>query len=224
MATGPDVVLTHLRRAVASGALASLPDPDLLRAFSAGGPDADLAFEVLVRRHGPMVLRACRAFLRGSDADDAFQATFLVLVRRAGGLTRQGCLAPWLFAVSRKVCRRLALDAGRRREREAQAARGEAVATRFDPEVAEAVAVVHEEVGRLPGSLREAVVLCELGGCSYEEAATRLGCTHAALRGRLARAKERLRWRLARRGLGPVCLPAVVVPRPLLLTTAKAAS
>src|SRR2546423_13382721 len=103
MASGPNVVLTHLRRACLSGALAALPDAELLRAFAAGGPDADLAFEVLVRRHGPMVLRACRAFRRGADAEDAFQATFLVLVRRAGGLTRNRSLAPWLFAASRKI-------------------------------------------------------------------------------------------------------------------------
>src|SRR5207248_8002112 len=223
---GPGLLLDHLRRTAVAQAMAGLADGELLRALAAGGADAGPAFEALLRRHGPMVWRACLALLRDHHAaEDAFQATFLILVRKGGSVSLRRPLGAWLFGVARKVCRQALDTAEMRRRHEPLAARRESSpAAPAGLEVAEVVAAVHEEVGRLPGSLREAVVLCELQGASYEEAAGRLGCSHATLRGRLARARERLRWRLARRGLGLVPLPAAVVPRPLLLATAKSAA
>jgi RNA polymerase sigma factor (sigma-70 family) len=226
MATGPGIVIGHLRHTLAAHAMAGRSDADLLRAFAAGGPDAGPAFELLLRRHGPMVWRACTALLRDPHAaEDAFQATFLVLVRRAGALALRGPPGPWLFGVARRVCGRARAAAAARRRAEPLAARREASpAAPAAAEVAEAVTAVHEEVGRLPGALRRVVVLCELQGLPYAEAARRLGCTHAAVRGRLARARARLRWRLACRGLGPLAVPAAAVPLALVRATARAAA
>jgi RNA polymerase sigma factor (sigma-70 family) len=212
----------HLRHTLAAQALAGLPDPDLLRTFAQGGANAGPAFEAILRRHGPMVWRACRAAVSDmSTAEDCFQATFLVLVRRASGLGGVRTLGPWLFGVCRRVCRRARSYATRRREHEARAGLERAVrAVPDDWDAREVVAAVHDEVGRLPAGLRAAVVSCDLEGLSYEEAARRLGWTSSTLRGRLARARERLRWRLSRRGLGPLMtLPAVPVPRTLVRAT-----
>jgi RNA polymerase sigma factor (sigma-70 family) len=212
----------HLRHTLAAQALAGLPDPDLLRTFVQGGSNAGPAFEAILRRHGPMVWRACRAAVRDpGSAEDAFQATFLVLVRRAGGMGGVHALGPWLFGVCRRVCRRARSYATRRREHEALAGLERALrAVPDDRDAREVIAAVHDEVARLPAGLRAAVVSCDLEGLSYEEAARRLGWTSSTLRGRLARARERLRWRLARRGLGPLMtLPTVPVPRALVRAT-----
>jgi RNA polymerase sigma factor (sigma-70 family) len=215
----------HLRHTLAAQALAGLPDPELLRTFAHGGSNAGPAFGVILRRHGPMVWRACRAAVRDpGTAEDCFQATFLVLVRRAGGLAGVRSLGPWLFGVCRRVCRRARSSAARRREHEARA--GLEMVNRKLPDdwdTRKVIAAVHDEVGRLPAGLRAAVVSCDLEGLSYEEAARRLGWTSSTLRGRLARARERLRWRLSRRGLGPLMtLPTVPVPRTLARATVRA--
>ena len=112
----------HLRHTLAAQALAALSDMELLRTYAQGGANAGPAFEVILRRHGPMVWRACRAAVRDpGSAEDGFQATFLVLVRRASGLGGVRTLGPWLFGVCRRVCRRARNCAARRREHEAQA-------------------------------------------------------------------------------------------------------
>src|SRR4051812_15705857 len=107
MSTGPGIVIGHLRNTLLAHAMAGRADGDLLRAFAAGGADAGPAFEALLLRHGPMVWRACNALLRDRHAaEDAFQATFLILVRRVGSLALRGPPGPWLFGVARKVCSR----------------------------------------------------------------------------------------------------------------------
>ena len=114
MTSGPAILLDHIHRVVAP--LAGQPDDALLRHFAAGGPASGAAFEVLVRRHGPMVLRACRARLRDAHAaDDCFQATFLVLARRAAGLRLRRSLGLWLFEVARRVSAQAAYAAACRR-------------------------------------------------------------------------------------------------------------
>jgi RNA polymerase sigma factor (sigma-70 family) len=223
--TGPDLLLHHLKRKVVSAPLGGLADGDLLRRFAAGGADAEAAFEVLVRRHGPMILRVCRSALGDAHAaDDAFQAAFLVLVRRAGAVGCDGCLGPWLFQVARRVCGHARVVAARRARHEARFA--ERLADQpdgLDPDVA---AAVHAEVGRLPERLRAAVVVCDLAGLTYQEAADRLGISHATVRGRLARAREKLRQRLVQRGIGPDAVWAVpvAVPAALAGATARAAA
>src|SRR5262249_35683086 len=160
------------------------------------------------------------------DAEDAFQATFLVLVRKARSLRRPDALGPWLFGVARHVATRARQSTARRREHERRAAAAEAVGSPVGLGPDEA-ALVHAEVGRLPEGLRAAVVLCDLEGLSYQEAAERLGWSHATLRGRLTRARERLRRRLTRLGFGPgaaLALAPVSVPRLLVQATTQSAS
>jgi RNA polymerase sigma-70 factor (ECF subfamily) len=175
-----------------------------------------------------MVLRACRAALRNSHAaEDAFQATFLVLVRRAGALPLHDSLGPWLFGVARRVCARARADAARHTFHEQRASRTHACPPDGGGVDADAVALIHDAVGRLPEALRAAVVLCDLEGLTYQQAAERLGWTHDTVRGRLARARQRLRQRLVRLGFGPEAALAVVpaeVPRALLGATVRLAA
>ena len=222
--TGPDLLARHIRR-LRSVPLAGLSDADLLRTFAEGGTEAAPAFELLVRRHGPMVLSTCRAAMGNHHAaDDCFQAVFLVLIRKGRGLRLSGTLGPWLFEVARRVCSRARISAARRFRHEAQAARAKAAAN-ANGLGHDMAATVHAEVGRLPRLLRSAVVLCDLAGLSYREAAERLGVSQATLRGRLARGRDRLRGRLEQQGLRPdgIWLAAAVVPAALAEATARAA-
>ena len=167
-----------------------------------------VAFEALVARHGPMVLGVCRRRLRDEHAaEDAFQATFLVLVRKASpGLSRPGdSLAPWLCAVAWRVAERSRADAARRRTREGGDEALEQAIAGPDPaaETRDLRALIDEEVGRLPEKYRLPVVLCHLEGLTHEAAAQRLGCPPGTIGVRLMRARQRLRGRLIRRGLAP---------------------
>jgi RNA polymerase sigma-70 factor (ECF subfamily) len=201
-------------------------DGRLLDQFAAGGSSGEAAFELIVRRHGPMVLRVCRGALGEALADDAFQATFLILLRRAGAARRAGCLDAWLFGVARRVCAAARRAAGRRVLYEGRAAilpdAPARVGPTLEPDVA---AAVHAEVGRLPAGERAAVVLCDLAGLTYSEAADRLGQSVAAIRGRLARARDRLRRRMRGRGFGPaaVWVVPVALPAGLVAATGQAA-
>ena len=210
----------------ALGPIGDLADGQLLVRFAArDGEAAEAAFRVLVERHGPMVLRTCRAVLRdGHDAHDAFQATFLVLARRAGSLWVGESLAAWLHQVARRtaLCARAA--AARRRKHEAQAA---ALAPTLEPgpsldDLGEAL---HAEIARLPDRFRAAVVLCLLEGHTHDQAARHLKVPVGTLQSRLARGRERLRSRLARRGLAPAVAPAtLLVPPSLVDLTARVAT
>ena len=172
---------------------------DLLARFVARRDEA--AFAALVARHGPMVLATCRRLLpAGDDADDAFQATFLVLARRAGSV-RAERLAPWLHGVARRVAGRARAVAARRRGREG----GDLPDVADPPPGAgpDLRAVIDEELARLPEKYRAPLVLCYLDGLTHLEAADQLGWPVGSVRSRLARGRDRLRGGLSRRGLAP---------------------
>ncbi len=195
-------VLGPLRQVFSGESVSGLGEGDLLDRFLHARDEP--AFSALVARLGPMVLGVCRRTLSDPrDVEDAFQATFLILVRRGATLRDRDHLAPWLFGVARRVATRARADSARRRSREGSLP-GDPVAEpgRDDHRVELARALV-EEIDHLPGTLRGPVVLCCGEGLSYEEAAGRLHCTVPAVRGRLARARDRLRTRLVRRGFAP---------------------
>ena len=194
MDTGTLPLLRRCLRAVAVHPPGRAGDADLLGRFARDRDAA--AFEALIGRHGPMVLGVCRRILRrGPDADDAFQATFLLLVQRAGSLRQPEQLGPWLYGVA---CR-TALKARSRAARqplplpadgpEAPAAAGPS---------AELAAVLDAAVRGLPAKYREPVVLCYLQGLTNAQAAEQIGCPPGTVATRLARARARLRARLSR--------------------------
>jgi RNA polymerase sigma factor (sigma-70 family) len=206
--------LDEIRRLFGEGSVAGLSDGQLLERFVMSG-DGE-AFAAIVARHGGLVLSACRSALgSGGDAaaEDAFQATFLVLVRRAGSFPLQGSLAGWLYRVARRVSRQARIEAARRRSRErARAVRG-AVEPPHDPARDEIRRLIHQELAELPERYRAPIVLCDLEGLTRDEAAEALGCPPGTVAGRLARARERLRGRLARRGVtSPSALALMMAP------------
>jgi RNA polymerase sigma factor (sigma-70 family) len=218
------LLLRDLWRA-ASAPSGGWTDGRLLDQFTAGGSAGEAAFDLIVRRHGPMILRVCRGALGEVLADDAFQATFLVLVRRVGAARRARCLDAWLFGIARRVCAAARRAVDRRLRHECRAAvRSDAAigGSKLDPDV---VAAVHAEVAWLPAGERAAVVLCDLSGLTYAEAADRLGQSLAAVRSRLARGRNRLRRRLIGRGFGPEAVWAapVALPAGLVAATGRAA-
>lgn len=219
-------------RYAGSPAFDALSDGQLLEMFVRRREES--AFAALVRRHGPMVLSVCRRVLRHSqDAEDAFQATFLVLVEKAARLNRPELLANWLYGVAYRT----ALHARQRAAR--RGARDKEVAAMFSPvneteiESRELRRVLDEELHRLPEKYRAPLVLCYLEGKTNEEAARVLGWPSGSMSHRLARGRELLRERLEARLAGiAVLLPAIwlaehlqpVVVSPLLAkTTAQAA-
>jgi RNA polymerase sigma factor (sigma-70 family) len=208
-------LVRHVGRTAARGGLAHLGDAELLGRFAA---DRDpLAFEAIVWRHGAMVLGVCgRVLGRGADAEDAFQATFLALVRHARAVRSGGSLAGWLYRVARRVSTRAARGRLARAGRERLAARPEAVRD-DEAERSDWRGRLDREVERLPARYREAFILCHVEGRAHEDAARELGCPLGTLHSRLARAKERLRGRLA--GLGT----ALPVPARLVTATVAAA-
>jgi RNA polymerase sigma factor (sigma-70 family) len=214
----PHAALSNILRRLrgAAAASAGAPDAELLERFAASGDES--AFELLLWRHGPMVLGVCRRVLRHEqDAEDAFQATFLALAKKAGSVTRRGSVGGWLYRVARRVALDARERAGRRAGRERAVGVVEAAGS-ADP-AAEAAGrelwrALDEELGRLPERCRAAFVLRCLEGRSGPEAARELGCAVVAVESRLARARGRLRARLACRGLLPSAglTAAVLVP------------
>jgi RNA polymerase sigma factor (sigma-70 family) len=163
----------------------------------------ELAFEALVARHGPMVLGVCRRMLaEESDVEDAFQATFLVLVRRARQLGPRDLIGAWLHGVAARVALRARSRAARRRLQPmpSNVISAGREGTNADREAAE---ILDQELGRLPDKYRNPVVLCYLEGQTHEEAARQLRWPVGTVKGRLSRARDLLRSRLARRGLAP---------------------
>lgn len=206
-------LIRHLHRVVDPAGLGGLPDGRLLDRFRAVRDEA--AFEVLVWRHGPMVLNLCRRLLRDEqDAEDAFQATFLILVRKAETIHKDSSVGSWLY----KVAYRAALEARARSAR-----RGERLPFDAEPVAPEAEdagwrdlrPVLDEEVHRLPEKYREPFVLCYLEGQTTDEAARALNCPRGTVATRLAWARQRLRERLVRRGvaLSMTALTAALAPR-----------
>ena len=197
-------VLDQLDRLFNRGTVAGLSEGALLDRYVSVGDEA--AFAALVARHGPMVLGVCRRVLRDErDVEDAFQATFLVLVRRAGAIRDGDLVGRWLHGVAHRVAVRARAHSARRFVHEQSVSEPiEAVAHGLalnDPERRELAAIVDEEVTRLPSTLRAPVVLCYLEGMSHDEAARRLRWPVGTVRSRMARARDVLRHRLARRGV-----------------------
>jgi RNA polymerase sigma-70 factor (ECF subfamily) len=194
-------VLGAIDRLFRSGTAAGLSDGQLLERFTTRHDEAaEAAFAALVERHGPTVWRVCRRLLSSAhDAQDAFQATFLILVRKAGTLRRRESLASWLRAVALRVATHSRAASVRRRAVEAVAGSRLTRERASDDRCPE----IWDEVDRLPQRYRKAVVLCYLEGLTHEQAAHRLGWPVGTVRSRLARARERLRGRLVRRGLAP---------------------
>ena len=192
----------RLRYCSARELVGSLSDDRLLEQFlSRPGDAAEIAFEALVRRHGPMVLRVCRDVLGDPHAaEDAFQATFLVLVRKAGGIGRRELLGNWLYGVAHRIALKARADSARRFRHERRVAGMTVEAIDDDADRSDLAGVLHEEVNRLPRKYRAPIVLCHLEGMSYAMAARQLGVTEDTVRGRLARARGVLRDRLSRRG------------------------
>ena len=195
-------VLDQLDRLFNRGTLAGLSEGALLERYVAGGDEA--TFAALVARYGPMVLGVCRRVLRDDrDVEDAFQATFLVLVRRAAAIRDGERVGRWLHGVAHRVAVRpghpragSSASDRRRADRESAAASASDAAERR-----ELASIVDEEVTRLPSTLRAPVVLCYLEGLSHDEAARRLRWPVGTVRSRMARARDVLRHRLARRGV-----------------------
>ncbi len=197
-------VLRGLRAVFDGGSVAGLADGPLLERFARrDGDAAESAFAVLVERHGPMVWRVCRATLRDEhEAEDAFQAVFLVLARKARALWVRDSLGPWLHAVTLRTAAYARSETKRRLDLERR--RAESIVPRFDePPRDDPSPVIHEELGKLPDRYRSAIILCDLEGLSHEEAAHRLGWPIGTVKSRQSRGRARLRERLARRGLGP---------------------
>ena len=229
------VLFAHVQTLFHVGDVGGLTDGQLLEMSSTRqGQPAELAFAALVERHGPMVLRACRGLLGDDhDAQDAFQATFLILVRKRDTLWVRDSLGPWLHRVACRVSARARIDADRRRTIERRAAERAADRSgdggRDDPGPA-----LHEEVDRLPERYRAPIVLCDLEGRTYAEAARSQKAPIGTVKSRLARGRERLRSRLVRRGLGPKAAPPgsglatgivpAAIPRSLAISLARAST
>jgi RNA polymerase sigma factor (sigma-70 family) len=205
-------VVRQLESLFDGGSVAGLTDRQLIERFVARRDHAaEDAFAALVTRHGPMVLGVCRQLLGDHQhAEDAFQAVFLVLARRARSVRDPDLLSHWLYGVALRTARkaRTRLDRRRKLEEHPAVTRPEAVPadrSAVDREQAEAL---HEEIERLPGAFRLPVVLCYFEGLSLDEAARRLHCPAGTVHSRLVRARDKLRRGLTRRG---VVLPAAAL-------------
>jgi RNA polymerase sigma factor (sigma-70 family) len=204
----------NLRTLFRLGAVGDLDDGHLLDRFVGRRDEsAELAFAILVDRHGPMVMGVCRRVLNNShEAEDAFQATFLILARKAATIMRRHSLASWLYGVALRTAKDARGRAARRRTWEGQAVLS-------DPDDPADIAANHElhsilteELDRLPERYRMPVLLCELEGLPRQEASRRLGIPEGTLSSRLARARLMLRDRFFSRGLfgTTVCLTSLM--------------
>jgi RNA polymerase sigma factor (sigma-70 family) len=194
------VVVQHITRLAGAPACEELTDGALLERLASG--QREWAFAELVRRHGPMVLGVCRR-MRGNadDAEEAFQATFLVLFRRARFLGRRGSVANWLYTVAYHVALKAKLGQARRRHRERQVVEMHQQESHPAEIWSDLQLVLDEELNRLPEKYRKLVVLCYLEGKTNEQAARLEKCPVGTVKGRLSRARQLLRTRLLRRGI-----------------------
>jgi RNA polymerase sigma factor (sigma-70 family) len=195
-------LIQHIRRLAGGDAAAGASDAELLRLFL--GESDEAAFTALVRRHGAMVWQVCISALgQREDAEDVFQATFLVLARKAGSVRKPESLACWLHGVAWRLARKVRGRNLRRRTSAGAALDRVPARPMEDLTWRELRQVLHEELGRLPEKNRLPILLCHLEGRTQDEAARALGWSLGRLRGRLLRGRELLRGRLARRGLAP---------------------
>jgi cytochrome c peroxidase len=203
--TAGSPILHVIRRAVEDQRLKELPDQELLRRFSTGRDEA--AYSALLRRHGPMVLDICRNMLGNeADAEDAFQATFLVLAQRAGAIRKTSAVGSWLHGVAYRTALRAQAEFARRHKHEARASAQPPGVPSDDLTWREVQQALHAELNRLSECYRAPLVLCYLEGRTHDEAALLLGVSRATVKKRLEFARALLRQRLVRRGLGPAAL------------------
>ncbi len=208
MSVEPAVLFRSIEQLLNQGTVAGLDERALLERFANHRDGRALA--VLIATHGPMVLGVCRRILRQPhDVEDAFQATFLVLARRAGSIRAPHRLSGWLHGVARRVALRT-----RQQARKREGDDPEKIPSLEDPapgpepraEQAELLRLIDEELSRLPQRYRDVLVLCDLEGRTYTEAAHHLGCPLGTVQSRLARGRQQLRGRLERKGLEPATL------------------
>jgi RNA polymerase sigma factor (sigma-70 family) len=229
------VALRQLRTLYALGTLGSLTDAQLLELFlTRGGDEAEDAFAALVHRHGPVVLGVCGRMLPGShDAEDAFQATFVILARRAASISRRDQLANWLYGVAVRTAKEARRRATRQRTRERPLMESSRLEPRSVEDQTEILSLLDEELNGLPPHFRAAIVACELQGKSRREAAKQLGLPEGTLSSHIARGRTLLRKRLVKRGISFVSvatlaglsrsLANVAVPERLFGATIRAA-
>src|SRR5262249_4040734 len=212
-------LLRHVQKLAAGGCARQRTDRQLLDDFAAHHSEA--AFTALVSRHGPMVLRVCRRGLHHEhDAQDAFQAAFLVLARNINSIRNRSSLGGWLHGVAYRTAMKVKRTAARRRNHEARLRRAEqrklpGAATRQltllgSPPWDDVKAVLDEEIQRLPSRFREAFTLCVLEGRSGTDAAAELGCKEGTVKSRVNRARQRLQRQPARRGIDLAVLLAAL--------------
>jgi RNA polymerase sigma factor (sigma-70 family) len=204
-----DSTVHQLRRLAGAAGPTDLTDEELLDAFRRHRDEG--AFGTLVRRHAALVMGVCRRALgHHHDAEDAFQATFLVLARDSASIRRGNSLAAFLYGVAHRVALNSRRGEARRRQKERHAARSEAAPPAEELSWREVQALLDEEVQALPLRYRQVFVLCCLEGLSKPEAARQLGLKEGTVSGQLARARRRLQERLQRRGVALSSLLAVV--------------
>jgi RNA polymerase sigma factor (sigma-70 family) len=231
-AAHPNSFLHQMRHLIGSVSTTALTDGQLLERFLDHRDET--AVEVLVRRYGPLVFGVCRRVLHSAHAaEDAFQATFLVLMRKAPALDRGKPLGGWLYTVAYRLALRARANEARRQRCEQQAARHQSAASGRTTTSGDLVVAIEEELHRLPERHRAALVLCYLEGKTNDVAAAILGCPRGSMAARLSQARERLRECLARRGfVAPAASIATAlaaagaqagVPLPLLDNTVRAA-
>src|SRR5262249_53287459 len=193
-------VLRFIRKIAVREQFARLADCELLERFV--NAQEEEAFAALVCRHGPMVLRVCLQILDNEhDAEDAFQATFLVLSRKASSVKKQKSVASWLFGVANHTSTNLKRSLMRRCSYERQVSQRSVADPLSTLTLREAQAIVNQELARLPETYRAPLVLCVREGLSRDEAAQQLGLRLGTLKNRLEQARKRLRVRLTARGL-----------------------
>jgi RNA polymerase sigma factor (sigma-70 family) len=205
MKTESTSVYGQLNQLFRTGTVGGLTDPQLLEQFvSCDEESAVLSFEAMVKRHGPMVLQVCCTILQYVHAtEDAFQATFLVLARKARRLEESELLGNWLYGVAARTARKARSLAIRRRIRNLRAASWLAVAVEepsHNQSQADLERILHEEIDHLPHPYRAAIIICYLEGLSQAEAAHQLRVSESTVRSRLARARKLLGQRLMHRG------------------------
>lgn len=192
-------VVQYLRSAALRMGGPDHTDAQLLAAFAERRDE--VAAEILVRRHGPMVLGVCRRILRNeADAEDAFQATFLVLVRKAASIRPRHMVGNWLYGVARQTALRAKVAAAKRWRKEKRMGDLPERIVAADSTGNDLLALLDQELTQLPAKYRSAIVLCDLEGKTYKEAARRLGCPEGTLSARLVRGRTMLAKRLKRHG------------------------
>jgi RNA polymerase sigma factor (sigma-70 family) len=222
--------LRQLKRNMSAESLAGCSDVEIVERFRLSRDDA--VFQVILDRHGPMVFQVCRRALSSqADIEDAFQATFLTLIRRGHTIRRHASLGSWLHGVAHRTALKLRTQSARRKRREKRSAVNGSAVVSEDLTWQELRGILDEELRRLPESSRAPLVLCYLEGRTQDEAAVRLKLSKSTIRRQLDRGRELLGRRLAKRGvaLGSVLAARLIsesihgaeLPRSLLIRTAE---